>query len=458
MKNRIFLAPPQRHRQTPARVTPAALLLTVLGLCTAQAQAQSLADMVQAARSHDSTFLGAQRALEAGQARGDQARALLLPQVNLAVAASHTQADYTTPALKYPFDTQTATVSAAQPLYRPQNTASAAQGEKQTALAQAQYVAAAQDIVVRVSQAYFDVLAAQDTLEFLHRQKAAVAQQRDAARRNFELGNANVTEQRDAQASYDLVVAQEIAAENDLHIKHIALGLLTGLPQPQVHPLRSDATLPEDSADRGDIAAWLASASTRNPSVTQARIGREIAEWETRKAEAGHRPTLDLVGSYTLANNDGGTLTTTQSSRGSVAQIGVQFNLPLYAGNAIRNRVRETVALEEKARNDLEGAERAVALGVQSAYYGLASGRAQVQALETATSSSQSALDASSLGYQVGARTNTDVLNAQSQLFGTQARLARARYDVLTGWLRLRQAAGTLDDADLERVNSLLLP
>ena len=324
------------------------------------------------------------------------------------------------------------------------------------ALAEAQYGAAGQDLVVRVGQAYFDALAAQDTLDFLRLQKAAVALQRDAARRNFELGNANVTEQRDAQASYDQVVAQEIAAENDLHVKQIALSLLTGLPAAPVHGLQKEAVLP--AAESDDAPVWLTRATEHNPTLLQARIGRDIAELETRKAEAGHRPTLDLVGSYTFANNDGGTLTTTQSSRGTVAQVGLQFNLPLYAGKAISNRVRETIALEEKARNDLDGAERAVALAVQTAYYGLVAGRAQVQALETAQASSQSALDASALGYQVGVRTNTDVLTAQSQLYATKARLARARYDVLTGWLRLRMVAGTLDDADLARVNALMAP
>ena len=354
----------QKHF-TSSQPLALALALSLAGLSATAVRAQSLADWVQAARTHDSSFLGAQHTFEAGMARGDQAHALLRPQVNLALGASHTEADFTTPVLKYPFDTQTATISATQALYRPQNNASVAQGDKQVALAEAQYAAAGQDLVVRVGQAYFDTLAAQDTLDFLRTQKAAVALQRDAARRNFELGNANITEQRDAQASYDLVVAQEIAAENDLRIKQIALGLLTGLPPASVHGLRDQAALP--GAETDGVPAWLTRASEHSPTLQQARLARDMAELETRKAEAGHRPSLDLVGSYTYANNDGGTLTTTQSSRGTVAQIGLQFNLPLYAGKAISNRVRETVALEEKARNDLDGAERAVALAVQSA-------------------------------------------------------------------------------------------
>ena len=183
-----------------------------------------------------------------------------------------------------------------------------------------------------------------------------------------------------------------------------------------------------------------------------------MAQLETHKAEAGHQPTLDLVGSYTAVNNDGGTLTSNTTSRGTAAQIGLQFNLPLFAGYTIRNRVKETLALEEKARNDLEGARRAVAQSTQTAYFGVASGLAQVQALTAAEASSQSALDANTLGYQVGARATIDVLNAQSQLYATKTKLARARYDVLTGWLRLRQAAGTLQATDADSISDLLTP
>jgi outer membrane protein len=164
---------------------------------------------------------------------------------------------------------------------------------------------------------------------------------------------------------------------------------------------------------------------------------------------------VDLVGSYGVSNNDGST-TGPGSSRAKVASVGVQFNLPLFAGFSIQNRVRETIALEDKARSDLEGAKRAVTQATLTAYYGVKSGVSQVKAYEAAEASSQSALDANKLGYQVGVRINIDVLNSQSQLFDTKAKLAKARYDVLLGGLKLRQANGTLKADDLNAVNGLL--
>jgi outer membrane protein len=165
-------------------------------------------------------------------------------------------------------------------------------------------------------------------------------------------------------------------------------------------------------------------------------------------------PTLDLTASY------GGTRFRGDSSSSRVnnntGTLGLSFNMPLYAGHATQNRIQETVALEEKARNDLEGAQRNVAQATRTAYFGVQSGLGQVKALEAAETSSQSALDANKLGYQVGVRINIDVLNSQSQLFQTKRDLAKARYDVLLGQLKLRQAAGVLKAEDVQSINTLL--
>jgi outer membrane protein len=185
-------------------------------------------------------------------------------------------------------------------------------------------------------------------------------------------------------------------------------------------------------------------------------VALEVARLETRKAEAGHKPTLDLVGSYSAINNSSGSSSSIGDSRVNVGTIGVNFNLPLFAGFSTQNRIRETMSLEEKARADLENARRSVGQGTRTAYFGVQSGLAQVNALQAAEASSQSALDANKLGYQVGVRINIDVLNSQSQLFDTKAKLAKARYDVLVGGLKLRQASGTLKADDLQPINSQL--
>jgi outer membrane protein len=308
--------------------------------------------------------------------------------------------------------------------------------------------------MIRVSQAYFDVLAAQDTLTFVRAQKAATAEQLASAKRNFEVGTSTITDSREAQARYDLVLAQEIAAENDLRVKRLALDTLVGKPNTEPNPLATPINVP--APQPADPESWVTQSEQASPAIQQAKKAVEIAELETEKAKAGHKPTLDLTSSYGVTRNVGGSATLAQDSRVKNGNVGVAFNLPLFAGFATQNRIRETLSLEEKARSDLEATRRQVAQAVRTAFFGVQSGQGQVRALEAAEASSQSALDANRLGYQVGVRINIDVLNAQSQLFQTKRDLAQARYNVLLGHLRLRQANGTLQPEDLARLNSLL--
>ena len=204
-----------------------------------------------------------------------------------------------------------------------------------------------------------------------------------------------------------------------------------------------------------DVAKWVQLSEDNNPLIKQAQIALDIAKLETQKAEAGNRPTLDLTGSYNVANNNGSSsLNSTYTT--NVATVGLSFNLPLFAGYSIQNRVKETLSLEDKARSDLDGAKRSVAQGTRTAFFGVQSGLSQVKAYEAAEVSTQSALDANKLGYQVGVKINIDVLNAQSQLYSTKATLAKARYDVLVGGLKLRQASGVLSAEDLQPINAQL--
>ena len=436
------------------RISPLALPLVAL-LCVS-AQAQSLSELYESARGYDATYLSARLQYDANLAKADQARALLLPQAGLSASVTRSELSNSSPHYSYPYGSQSAALSASQPLYRPQNQASYSQGMKQLELSQAQLISAEQELIVRVSQAYFDALASKDSLTFVAAQKAAVAEQLAAAKRNFEVGTTTITDQREAQASYDLVLAQEIAASNDLRIKLLALDQVVGKVSTSPKRLQVPVLLPSLAPE--DQNAWVQQALGNHPGIRQAQLALDVARLETEKAQAGHKPTVDLVASYNLSNNDGGSPSYAASSRGSVASIGVQFNLPLFAGFSVQNRVRETVALEEKARTDLEGVRRNVTQATLTAFYGVLSGVSQVKAYEAAEASSQSALDANKLGYQVGVRINIDVLNSQSQLFDTKAKLAKARYDVLTGGLKLRQANGTLKAEDLNAVNALLAP
>ncbi len=419
-------------------------------------QAQNLVTLYNAAQSYDASYQSAKSQFDATLAKADQAIAGLLPNVNLAISANQTNlSNSLTPQVDRDYGTQTGTVSASQPLYRAANWATYGQGKKQTELAQFQLTAARQDLIIRISQAYFDVLTAQDNLTFIRNQKIAVSEQLAFAKRNFEVGTSTIVDTRDAQARYDLVVAQELAVENDLRIKSLALDQLVGQSTIQPKPLRTPIQLA--AIEPADIAYWITQAETHNPAIQQQALALAIAKLETEKAQAGHKPTLDLVASYSANNNDGSATGSTQYKINQ-GVVGLSFNLPLFSGFASQNRIRETLSLEDKALNDFQATQRSITQAVRTAYLGLQTGLAQVKAFEAAEASTQSALDANKLGYQVGVKINIDVLNSQSQLFDTKAKLAKARYDVLVGGLKLRQAAGTLQAEDLDAINAQLSP
>jgi outer membrane protein len=416
------------------------------------AQAQSLEDLYQAAKAYDTTYQSAKHLYDATLAKGEQAQAGLLPSVSLSSAINRTNLDSDLSSLQRGYGNQGVTLSASQPLYRPANVATAEQGKKQAALAQAQLDAAIEDLIIRVSQAYFDVLAAQDTLNFVKAQKSAISEQLASAKRNFEVGTSTITDTREAQAQTDLILAQEIAADNDLHVKKLALDQLTGLsaaPKPLLLPAPLPVLAPNN------VTPWVADSEDLHPSIRQARLALEVAQLDTQIAQAGNKPTLDLTGSYAVTHNDG-TSSLASDYHTKVATIGLSLNLPLFSGYSVQNRIKETVALEEKSRTDLDTARRTVAQATRSAFFSVQSGLAQVKAYEAAEVSGQSSLDATKLGYQVGVRVNIDVLNAQTTLFDTKTKLAKARYDVLLGNLKLRQANGSLKEDDINAVNALL--
>jgi outer membrane protein len=427
------------------------LTLALMAAFTGPATAQSLSQLFEAAKGHDATYKSARSQFDASLARAEQAKALLRPTANLGAGLSKSDINLTGPAPSRQQESRNLTFSGSQPLFRPGNKASYEQGMKQVALGEAQLKIAEQDLIVRLSQAYFDVLTAQESLNFVKAQKSAVSEQLAAAKRNFEVGTSTITDTREAQARFDLVTAQEIAAENDLRVKQGILADTVGQPQVKPQPLMAAANI--DRLQTGTVQSWVAQSSQENGNLTAARIALEVARLEIEKAKAAVKPTLDLNASYGV--NRFQNVTAVQFNNNTTT-IGVAFNMPLYTGQASQNRIRETVALEEKARNDLEAAQRNVAQSTRTAFFGVESGLSQIKALQAAEASSQSALDANKLGYQVGVRINIDVLNSQSQLFQTKRDLAKARHDVLLGQLRLKQASGTLKADDLQNITSLL--
>ena len=425
------------------------------------AGAEDLVQVYRDAQRYDAVYGAARFSLEAGRERIPQGRALLLPSVTATANAAAVRIEQSSqneliapPFVRSP-TTRGYTLTLTQPIYRPQNLAQRDQADYQVRQAEATFAQASQDLTVRTGQAYFDVLAAQDTLAFVRAQKAAISEQLAQAKRNFEVGTATITDTHEAQSRYDLIIAQEIAAQNDLDSKRRALQLITGKEYAQLKPLRSEIRL--SPPDPNDMQSWVDLAEKQSYLVLIQQAITEVAQLEAKRQSAAHLPTVDLVGSYGTVYDTG----SLQSGIGrdiTTGQIGLQLSVPLYQGGSISSREREAAANYYKARQDVENARRTAALTTRQTYLAVINGIAQVAALEQALTSSQSALDSNRLGYEVGVRINIDVLNAQQQVFSTLRDLAVARYNAILNHLRLKAAAGSLRDEDLEGVNRALQP
>lgn len=448
--------------KTAAMPVPLACALA-LALGGAAAQAQSLTEVVDAARTYDSAYLGARANADVIRYRYEQTRALHRPSVNAQVQAQRT--DQHTPYLAdsgSPTSTAStsagATLSASQTLFNRQNDVQIDQASRQIDIAQSQVVQAEQDLIIRVSQAYFDVLAAADALQTVQANSKAISEQLASARRNFEVGNATITDTREAEARFDLARSQEISAQNDLQVAHVKLDQLVGRAGIVPHPLALPSTLPPVMPSQA--SDWVSLTEAENPQLKQAQLLRDIADLEITRAKAGYLPTVSLaanIGKQYQHERFGTPQGSANASGwGSGNGVTLTMNVPLYAGGSIENHLRETVAAQQKAVTDLEGARNGATLATRQAFLGAQTLGAQVKALEAAESSSKLALDATKLGYKVGVKVNLDVLNAQSQLYSTQRDLAAARYNYLMSTLKLRQAAGTLTANDLLGVNALL--
>jgi outer membrane protein len=408
--------------------------------------------------AYDAQYASARASLEAGREKLPQGRTGLLPTVGLAANTTWNDVD-TTRRVAGATETNTRynsngwTVTLSQPLFRWQNWVAYTQSELAVAQAEAQFGLARQDLIVRAAQAYFDVLLAQDTLATAQAQKVAIAEQLESAKRNFEVGTATITDSHEAQARYDLTSAQEIAADNDLMVKRQVLRSVIGKEPEGLKNLRPGVQLVRPQPD--DINKWVEMAESSSASVQIYQALYEIAVREIEKQRAGHYPTLDLVATRGRSSATNST-TLGVGFDSNASTIGLQLSIPIFAGGGVVSKDREAVALKEKAGADLENARRNAALNARQAYLGVSSGMAQVKAYEAALTSSQSALDSNKLGYEVGVRINIDVLNAQSQLYDTRQKLAKARLDTLAALLKLKAAAGSLGEDDVAAINALL--
>jgi outer membrane protein len=428
-------------------------LFLALSLALAPAaHAADLSEVYRDALAYDAQYASARAAYQAGQEAAVQGRAGLLPNVNLGGNVRYNSVDSSLAGGDADFDSNGASLTAAQPLFRKQNLVAYAQAKEQVKIAALRFAVAEQDLILRVAQAYFDVLESQDNIAFINAQKAAITEQLAAAKRNFEVGTTTITDTHEAQARYDLATAQEIAEQNSLNIRLRALEKLIGKPVGALDTLAEPVQL---KAEGGHIDEWATIAADGNLQAEIQRVTKVIADQEIERNRAGHYPTLDAVAGYTITNNQN---FGTQQVDTRTASIGVELNLPIYQGGLTSSRVREAVANQERARQDLENATREASLQARQAYLNVSSGVARVQALEQALVSTRAQLDSTRLGLDVGVRTNLDVLDAEQQVLSARRDLASARYDYLLSRLALKAAVGSLNPADLAEIDQLLKP
>ena len=431
----------------------------VCAVAVSSAHAEDLLQIYREAQLNDPQLAAARASWQATQERIPQARSGLLPNVNATGAANvnnFNESIHSDPPIDIRnrnFHFETLTISASQPLYRLQNKVTYDQARQQVAQADYTFSSAQQDLILRVATAYFDVLLAEFNVDLAVSQKAAVSEQLAQAKRNFEVGVATITDTNEAQAKYDQIGAQEISARNDLDNKRTALRAIIGRFPASLKRLGSGFEPPLPSPNNSDH--WVDRALSDNLAVKVAAYNFDIATLEVDKQRAGHLPTLDLVGSYGLQNGSGAT-NIGNSFNLRQAVIGVAVNVPIYQGGFVDSKVREAIALQDNARQNLEVARRNALFNAQTGFSGVTSAAASIKANEQALASAQVAYESNRLGQEVGIRTNLDVLNTQQNVFQTRRDLAQAYFNYLVGVLRLKSAVGTLTEQDLEEVNRRL--
>jgi len=424
------------------------------------ARAADLLQIYRDALANDATYASARATRDAGLESLPQGLAPILPTVNATAFTQDNRNNISfrgaAPDSQRQGNSNGFTVTLTQPLFNWQNIQAYKEAGFKAAQAEATFGQATQDLIVRVAQAYFDVLASQDSLAFIQGQKVAISEQLAQAKRNFEVGTATITDTHEAQARFDLATSQEIAAQSDLEIKKRTLQQIVGKFPERLEPLKPNIEL--NPPKPNSMEDWATAAASQGYPVRAQEATLEIAVREIERTRAGHLPTLNIVGSTGSSSSSISTSTSinNNASDATSSAISLQLAIPLYAGGNVSSLVRQAVANREKAQQDLEGARRTAALSARQSYVGVTNGMAQVKALEAALVSSRSALDSNRLGYEVGVRINIDVLNAQQQVFSTLRDLSRARYDTILNGLRLKSASGTLGEADVEEVNRLL--
>jgi outer membrane protein len=429
------------------------LIAPGLGLLLCQPlHADDLLSVYRLALDADPTFQAARASHRAAMEVLPQSRAGILPDVSLSGDVSRDRFDPRVGGSPTTYATnQTYSLVLRQPLYRRDRFIQLQQADSRIAQADATLTAAQQDLVLRVATRYFLVLGARDNLAFVRADKEALARTLDQAQQRFKVGLSAITDQLKAQAAYDIAISDEITAEQQLADANEALRELTGKLPETLQVLQAD--IPLQVPEPATLDDWVSGALEQNPQLLAAQAATETARQEIEVQRSGHYPTVDALADYSYRDSQFGGTIPQQRNDGS---IGLQLTVPLYQGGATVSHTRQQAALYSEAKEQQELQQRATERQTRDNYRGIVSGISRVQALAKAIESNQKALDAAKSGFDVGTRDIIDVLDAQRELLGARRDYARSRYDYLLDTLRLKQAAGILEESDLQQVNAML--
>lgn len=436
-----------------------AVAALLIGCFSFSAQSEDLLDIYRLALRNDPTFEVARYTLKAAQEKYPQALAGLLPTVNANGANNVTRAQdqfSTSPSISRDVHAWNWSLQLTQPLIRMQNVYAYDEAKVALEQAQAQYNQAEQDMILRITQAYFGVMASREGIKVAEVELSATGEQLELAKHGFDKGVAAITDVHEAQSRVDLARSHLVEAQNELDAKSAELGKIVDEVPEQLAALGPSVPIPPPQPN--DQQVWIKQARDNNPAVRAAQSGLLVAEAAVGKTRAEHTPTLDLVASYGENYASGSaTMPTDLASRGQNKLIGVQFTIPLFAGGGTSSHVAEVMANKYRAGAELEVARRQAATDARVAFAAVVNGLSQITALESAVESSQSSVTGNQVGYKLGIYNNVKVLDAEQQLYTAKRDLVKARYETLFQALKLKAAAGILNGEDMISCNALLV-
>lgn len=432
-----------------------------LACCAGPASALDLLQAYRAAVGGDANYLAAQSAAEASREAVPQARAGLLPSLGISGSQNRNRLEQqrssflggsTSNSFDYPSTGYA--LNLRQPLLRLASIAQYSQAEAQVAAAEATLDKETQDLAVRAAGAYFDVVLALDRLDLAVAQKGFYLAQQAMAERALQAGMGTRIDIDDTKARYDMSVAQEIEVRNQVGAAERSLRVIlnqavVAASLRPIDPQRLKLDLPEPDS----VEAWISSAEEQNPELRALRANLEVARQEVMKNRAAHLPTVDLVVSRSYSDSEN---INTFGYVNKSNTLGIQVNIPIYSGGQVNSAVRQSVAVQERTRQQLEAARRQLEVNVSKEFNSVAQGVPKVRALEQAILSAEQALSSTRKGVQAGTRTSLDVLNAQQQAASARLDLAKARADYVMARLRLKAVTGNLLEADIAQANGWL--